>query len=263
VGEGAAGAASGAAAAPRGSAPHGASRWDGVALPYPVEASTLALIEAQDWDAVLPARALGWRWRAGQRVKRGVDLVVAALLLVVLAPLFAVAALAIRVSGPGPIFYPWRVLGHRGRPFVGYKFRTMVANADELKPALLHQNEMAGPVFKIRDDPRVTPVGRWLRKFSIDELPQLWSVVRGDMSLVGPRPCLAEEFVGFEPWQRGKLAVVPGITCLWQVEGRSHITDFEEWARLDLRYIRDWSLGLDLRILLRTVPTVLRGEGAY
>lgn len=216
-----------------------------------------------DWDAVLPERAAGWRWRAGQVVKRGMDVVLASLLLVLVAPLIAVAAVAIRVSGPGPIFYPWRVLGERGRPFVGYKLRTMVANAEALKGTLLDRNEMTGPVFKIRDDPRVTPVGRWLRKFSIDELPQLWSVVKGDMSLVGPRPCSAEEFAAFAPWQRGKLAVVPGITCLWQVEGRNHITDFEEWARLDLRYIREWRLGLDLQILLRTVPAVLRGDGAY
>lgn len=232
-------------------------------LPYPIAEATLRLIESHDWDVALPERARGWRWRAGQRLKRALDLILASLLLAVAAPIIALAALAIRLSGPGPVFYPWRVLGERGRPFVGYKLRTMVANADELKGTLLDRNEMSGPVFKIRDDPRVTRVGWWLRKFSIDELPQLWSVVKGDMSLVGPRPCLPEEFAGFAPWQRGKLAVVPGITCLWQVEGRNHIKDFEEWARLDLRYIQEWGLGLDFRILLRTVPAVLRGEGAY
>lgn len=220
-------------------------------------------IETYDWEGVLPERASSWQWRGAQRLKRLLDVVLGSLLLVMAAPIITAAALAIRLSGPGRVFYPWRVLGERGRPFVGFKLRTMVANAEELKGTLLDRNEMNGPVFKIRDDPRVTPLGRWLRKFSIDELPQLWSVVKGDMSLVGPRPCAPEEFERFTPWQRGKLAVVPGITCLWQVEGRSRISDFEEWIRLDLRYIREWSLGLDLKILARTVPAVLRGEGAY
>jgi lipopolysaccharide/colanic/teichoic acid biosynthesis glycosyltransferase len=233
------------------------------ALPYPIAESTVGIILDYDWDAVLPPRARGWRWRVGQRVKRAMDVVLAAALVVVLSPVFLLAAVAVRLSGPGPILYPWKVLGLRGRPFVGYKFRTMVHNADHLKRILLEHNEMSGPVFKMRDDPRVTAAGRWLRKFSIDELPQLWSVIKGDMSLVGPRPCSAEEFAGFEPWQRGKLAVVPGVTCLWQVSGRSEIGDFERWAALDLEYIRDWSLGLDLRILARTVPAVLRGDGAY
>lgn len=232
-------------------------------LPYPIPASTVDLILAHDFDAALPPRAHRWRWKAGQRVKRAMDLVLAAVLVVLLSPVLLLAALAVRLSGPGPILYPWKVLGHRGRPFVGYKFRTMVDQAEQLKLTLLERNEMRGPVFKMRDDPRVTRVGRWLRKFSIDELPQLWSVLRGDMSLVGPRPCSAEEFAGFEPWQRGKLAVVPGITCIWQVNGRSEICDFEEWAALDLEYIRRWSLALDLRILARTVPAVLRGDGAY
>jgi lipopolysaccharide/colanic/teichoic acid biosynthesis glycosyltransferase len=232
-------------------------------LPYPIDPATLAIIAAYDWDGVLPPRAAGWRWRAGQRAKRVVDFFLAAALLLVLAPVFLLTALAVRLSGPGPILFPWKVLGHRGRPFVGYKFRTMVPGAEAMKAELLDRNEMTGPVFKIRDDPRVTPVGRWLRKYSIDELPQLWSVLKGDMSLVGPRPCSAEEFDRFEPWQRGKLAVIPGITCLWQVEGRNEITDFQEWARLDLRYIREWSPWLDIRILARTGPAVLRGRGAY
>jgi lipopolysaccharide/colanic/teichoic acid biosynthesis glycosyltransferase len=122
---------------------------------------------------------------------------------------------------------------------------------------------MSGPVFKLRRDPRVTRSGRWLRKFSIDELPQLWSVLKGDMSLVGPRPPLPEEFAQYEEWQCGKLAVKPGITCFWQVSGRSEISDFATWARLDLRYIREWNLWLDFRLLLRTIPAVLSGRGAY
>lgn len=216
-----------------------------------------------DWEGFLPARAGGWRWRAGQRVKRIFDIIASLILLIVLAPLLLVIALLVRVTSGRPIFYPWRVLGERGRPFVGYKFRTMVPNADELKAKMLDQNEMSGPVFKIRNDPRVTPLGRVLRKYSLDELPQLWSVLRGDMSLVGPRPPSAAEFAAFEPWQRGKLAVTPGITCLWQVMGRSEISDFDEWAKLDLEYIERWSLWLDLKILLMTVPAVVRGRGAY
>jgi lipopolysaccharide/colanic/teichoic acid biosynthesis glycosyltransferase len=235
----------------------------GDALPFHIAESTLQIIRSYDWDAVLPDRARGWRWRAARRVKRAMDVVLAATLLVVLSPVLLAAAIAVRLSGPGPILFPWKVLGHRGRPFVGYKYRTMIHNAEEMKRALLAHNEMTGPVFKMRQDPRVTPIGRWLRKFSIDELPQLWSVLKGDMSLVGPRPCSAEEFAGFEPWQRGKLAVIPGITCLWQVNGRNRICDFEEWAALDLEYIRDWRLRLDLRILARTIPAVLRSDGAY
>jgi lipopolysaccharide/colanic/teichoic acid biosynthesis glycosyltransferase len=234
-----------------------------VATPFPIPASTLHTIATHDWDAVLPPRSRGWRWRAAQRVKRAADIVLSATLLILLSPLLVLAAVVVRLSGPGPVLFPWKVLGERGRPFVGYKLRTMVHDAESLKERLLARNEMRGPVFKMRDDPRVTRPGRWLRKFSIDELPQLWSVLKGDMSLVGPRPCSADEFAAFEPWQRGKLAVVPGITCLWQVEGRSAIADFEEWARLDLRYIQEWSLWLDLKILIRTVPAVLRGDGAY
>jgi len=161
------------------------------------------------------------------------------------------------------VLYEFRVLGRRARPIVAYKFRTMVANADQLKVSLLRHNEMRGPAFKMREDPRVTPIGRWLRKYSLDELPQLWSVLVGDMSLVGPRPPFAEEFADYKPWQWGKLAVTPGITCIWQVSGRSDIADFDEWATLDLQYIRDWSLWLDLKILLMTIPAVLRGRGAY
>jgi lipopolysaccharide/colanic/teichoic acid biosynthesis glycosyltransferase len=235
------------------------------AVPYPFELPdrVARLVHEQDWDAVLPSHARGLRWRIARRLKRGMDVALAVLALAAALPVLALAALAIRLTSPGPVLYPWRVLGERGRPFVGYKLRTMVADADALKPSLLDRNEMSGAVFKIRRDPRVTGVGRWLRKFSIDELPQLWSVIRGDMSLVGPRPCFPEEFATMEPWQRGKLAVTPGITCLWQVSGRSAIRDLSEWARLDLEYIRDWSLGLDLRILVRTVPAVLRGDGAY
>lgn len=139
----------------------------------------------------------------------------------------------------------------------------MVRDADRRKRELLKHNEMQGPVFKMRDDPRVTSVGRLLRRYSFDELPQLWSVVRGDMSLVGPRPPLVTEYENFEPWQKRKLSVVPGLTCLWQVSGRSDIKDFDEWVRMDLQYIDDWSLQLDLKIIFQTFTAVLMGRGAY
>jgi len=216
-----------------------------------------------DWDAALPPRAQTPGWRMQQGIKRALDIVLSAALLIILAPLFILIALAVKLSSPGPVLYEWRVLGRHARPFIGYKFRTMVADADALKDRVREHNEMSGPVFKMRQDPRVTPLGRWLRRYSLDELPQLWSVLRGDMSLVGPRPPGPHEFVEFEPWQWAKLAVTPGITCTWQVSGRSQIHDFDTWMRLDLAYIREWNLLLDLRILLQTLPAVISGRGAY
>lgn len=198
----------------------------------------------------------------GRAAKRALDIVVSAPLLVVLSPLLAAIALAVKLGDGGPVLYRWRVVGRGGRPFTSNKFRSMVVNADELKPALEVANEMSGPVFKMRDDPRITRVGRFLRRFSLDELPQLWSVLRGELSLVGPRPPLQTEYARFTDRQRAKLAVKPGITCLWQVSGRNEITDFDEWLRLDLEYIERWSLRLDLAILLRTIPAVLSGRGA-
>jgi len=196
--------------------------------------------------------------------KRALDLVLSASLLLLLAPLFLLIGIAIKLSSPrGPVFYPWRVLGKNGKPFVGYKLRTMVPNADQLKQQLLAFNEMQGPVFKMRSDPRAIPIGRLLRKFSIDELPQLYSVLKGDMSLVGPRPPSREEAEKFEYWQRRKLSVKPGITCLWQVNGRNKIWSFDEWAHLDLKYIESASFILDMKILLLTIPAVLSGRGAY
>lgn len=236
---------------------------EGRPLPFAVPEAVARAWDGDDWESVLPPRARTRRWRIERRLKRAFDIVLSAVGLVVLSPLFLLLAILIKATSPGPVFYTWRVLGERARPFVGYKFRTMVPDADRLKPELLAHNEMTGPVFKMREDPRITPVGRWLRKFSLDELPQLWSVLKGDMSLVGPRPPSAEEFAAFEPWQHGKLAVIPGITCLWQVQGRSEIADFDEWAALDLEYIRNWNLWLDLKILLKTIPVVIGGRGAY
>jgi exopolysaccharide biosynthesis polyprenyl glycosylphosphotransferase len=195
-------------------------------------------------------------------VKRLIDVIVSAVLLIVLAPLFLLIALAIKITTPRlRVFYPWHVIGLNGRPFTGYKFTTMVADADALKDDLIARNEMQGPVFKVKDDPRITPLGRLLRKFSLNELPQLWSVLKGDMSLVGPRPAFRHELERYALWHKRKLCVKPGITCLWQVSGRNRISDFDEWVRLDLEYIDRWNLWLDMRILARTVWTVVAGSG--
>jgi lipopolysaccharide/colanic/teichoic acid biosynthesis glycosyltransferase len=192
-------------------------------------------------------------------LKRIFDILVSAALLIVLSPLLLAIALAIRLTCGSPILYEWRVIGLGERPFVGHKFRTMVLNADQMKSQLMDRNEMnGGPVFKIKDDPRVTPVGRILRKFSLDELPQLWSVLKGDMSIVGPRPPLLSEYAQFEEWQKHKLAMKPGMTCLWQVRGKP--ANWHEWLRLDFEYIDHWSLRLDLKILWQTVIVVLTGK---
>lgn len=204
-------------------------------------------------------------WRISyQVVKRALDIALSAFLLVMLAPVFVLITALIKLTSPhGPAFYRWKVAGTNKKPVVSYKFRTMVPDADQLKSQLLDCNEMQGPVFKIRSDPRVTRLGRFLRKYSLDELPQLYSVLKGDLSLVGPRPPFKEEADRFEFWHRRKLSVKPGITCLWQVNGRNEINSFDEWARLDLEYIQNASLWLDFKILLKTIPVVLRGRGAY
>jgi len=195
--------------------------------------------------------------------KRLIDVFVSAVLLVLLSPLFLVIAIAIKLTTPkSTILHRWKVIGYQGRPFTGYKFTTMVSDAEARRAELVHLNEMTGPVFKIRNDPRVTPLGRILRKFSLNELPQLWSVLKGDMSLVGPRPVFPHELAGYELWHKRKLSVRPGITCLWQVMGRNRINSFDEWVRLDLEYIDDWSLWLDFRILVRTLWTVVVGSGS-
>ncbi|HSH46381.1 MAG TPA: sugar transferase [Longimicrobiales bacterium] len=216
-----------------------------------------------DWEGHLPAGAASWRWRFGQAAKRGIDVVLAAAGVIVLAPLLLLLAVLVKLTSRGPVLYAFTALGHRGEPFVCYKFRTMTLDAHERKRELLHLNEMTGPAFKMREDPRVTPLGRILRKSSLDELPQLWNVLRGEMSLVGPRPPLPEEFIQYEPWHRGRLAVIPGMTCIWQVLGRNEIRDFDRWMELDRQYIRTWSLGLDAMLLLKTIPAVFRGTGAY
>lgn len=206
---------------------------------------------------------LSTRWESLAHVfcKRALDLAVASLLFLVLSPLLLILAILVKLTSPGPILYRWRVVGKAGLPFVSYKFRSMVANADELKAKLEAQNEMKGPVFKLTDDPRITRLGAWMRRYSLDELPQLYSVLKGDMSLVGPRPPLVTEYSLFSEYQKQKLAVKPGITCLWQVQGRNQICDFDQWVALDLQYIRNWTLMLDLSILMSTVRTVFAGSG--
>jgi lipopolysaccharide/colanic/teichoic acid biosynthesis glycosyltransferase len=172
----------------------------------------------------------------------------------------AIAALAVRATSPGPVLFRQVRCGLYGRRFAMLKFRTMHADAEQRKADLLELNEMDGPVFKLRDDPRVTPVGRVLRRWSLDELPQLWNVLWGDMSIVGPRPPVPEEVAQYAVFERRRLSMRPGLTCLWQVMGRNSI-GFADWVKLDLRYIDRWSLASDLRILLQTIPAVLRGTG--
>lgn len=196
-------------------------------------------------------------------IKRLIDVVAAVAGLVVLSPLLAAIALFVWADSGLPMLYRWRVVGRGGRYFTGYKFRTMIRDADRVRADLLQHNEMSGPVFKMRNDPRITRAGRLLRRYSLDELPQLWSVLCGRMSLVGPRPPLQREYERFEPWHRRKLSVTPGVTCLWQIEGRADIADFDRWVRLDLEYIDRWSLWLDVKILWRTVRAVIAGRGAY
>lgn len=194
-------------------------------------------------------------------IKRILDFILSYCLWMCLSPLLLMVFLMVKFTSPGPGFYRWRVVGEKGRYFTGLKFRSMYQNADEIKEKLMNSNEMTGPVFKMTNDPRVTPLGRILRKFSIDELPQLYSVINGDMSLVGPRPPLQIEYEHFTEWQKQKLAVKPGITCLWQTLGRNDVSDFNEWVRLDLEYIRNRNLSLDMKILIDTIKCVIRGTG--
>jgi exopolysaccharide biosynthesis polyprenyl glycosylphosphotransferase len=194
-------------------------------------------------------------------IKRVLDFAVAALSLILSFPLMLLTAVAIKFTSPGPVFYRQVRCGLHGRRFELVKFRTMINGAEDRLWEIRHLNEMDGPVFKMRNDPRVTPLGRFLRKFSVDELPQLWNVIKGEMSLVGPRAPLLEEVQAYAIPQRRRLSVKPGITCLWQISGRSDV-NFDQWMEMDLQYIDNWSLWLDLRIMLRTIPAVFSGRGA-
>jgi exopolysaccharide biosynthesis polyprenyl glycosylphosphotransferase len=195
-------------------------------------------------------------------LKRVLDVGGSLVLLILLAPLFLVVAVLIKLTSPGPVLFAQQRVGLNKRHFTMFKFRTMVARAEDDQENLLHLNEMTGPVFKIKNDPRITPLGRILRKTSIDELPQLFNVVKGDMSLVGPRAMSVRDYQFFsEDWQRRRFSVPPGITCLWQIQGRNAVP-FEQWMVLDMQYIDGWSLWLDLKILALTIPAVFRGSGA-
>jgi exopolysaccharide biosynthesis polyprenyl glycosylphosphotransferase len=198
---------------------------------------------------------------AQRAAKRLFDIIASGLALVVLSPLLLTVALAIKLTSRGSVFFPQERVGLHGRRFKMLKFRSMVENAEGLKAKLAAHNEQTGPVFKMKNDPRITPIGRLIRKFSIDELPQLINVMRGDMSIVGPRPPVPQEVARYEAWQLRRLSVRPGLTCIWQVSGRSQIS-FEEWMYLDMRYIDHWSFWSDLVLILRTVPAVLSGRGA-
>jgi exopolysaccharide biosynthesis polyprenyl glycosylphosphotransferase len=195
-------------------------------------------------------------------LKNALDFSLALFLILFLSPFLLGVALLIKILSGSPIIFRQVRCGLGGRKFVLYKFRTMIPSAEEIKEQLTHLNEMSGPVFKIREDPRCTPLGRLLRKFSIDELPQLFNIFKGDMSFVGPRPPLPQEVENYARWQRRRLRMKPGLTCLWQVSGRNKV-DFEEWMRLDLEYIDNWSLMLDLMIFLKTIPVVLTARGAH
>jgi exopolysaccharide biosynthesis polyprenyl glycosylphosphotransferase len=194
-------------------------------------------------------------------LKRVIDVLLSAAALAILMPLFAVTAVLIKVTSRGPVFFRQVRVGLRGKQFRMLKFRSMAADAEAQRARLEGQNEQAGPVFKLKNDPRVTSIGRFIRKYSIDELPQLVNVLRGAMSIVGPRPPVPSEVVKYEPWQRRRLSVRPGLTCIWQVSGRNEVS-FEQWMFLDMQYIDHWSLVLDFLLVLRTFPIVFSGRGA-
>lgn len=193
-------------------------------------------------------------------LKRAFDVAFSSLVLVLCAPVFAVISAAVKFGSSGPVFFRQTRCGMNGRQFNLLKFRTMVADADKMKSSIQHLNEMSGPVFKAKNDPRLTGIGKILRKYSLDELPQLINVLKGDMSLVGPRPPIPSEVEKYDMWQRRRLSVRPGLTCVWQVSGRNNI-GFEQWMKLDLEYIDNWSLSQDFKIILKTIPAILRGTG--
>jgi len=195
-------------------------------------------------------------------LKRFSDFILSGLALLLLSPVFIIISIIIKITSNGPIFFKQERVGLNGRKFTLIKFRTMVKDAEIKLTDLLAHNEMDGPVFKMANDPRITPFGKFLRKLSLDELPQLWNVLSGDMSLVGPRPPLPSEVTLYDNWQRRRLSMKPGLTCIWQTSGRNKIVDFNEWAKLDLEYIDNWSLMLDVRLILKTIPVVLFGIGA-
>ncbi len=194
------------------------------------------------------------------QVKMILDFIISLLLILLASPVFVLISVLIKLTDGGDVFFKQKRVGLRGRKFFAYKFRTMVVNAEDLKHELMEDNEMDGPVFKMKNDPRITKIGRFLRKTSLDELPQFFNVLMGDMSIVGPRPPVPQEVLQYERWQRRRLSMKPGITCTWQVSGRNEIS-FEDWMKMDLEYIDNWSLKLDFVIFLKTIRTMIKADG--
>ena len=194
-------------------------------------------------------------------IKRIIDIVASFTGLILLSPLILIVSMLIKLESKGEVIFKQKRVGLNGKEFYMYKFRSMVINAEELKAELESQNEMSGPMFKIKDDPRITKVGKFIRKTSIDELPQLINVIKGDMSLVGPRPSLPKEVEKFEQWMMERLEVKPGLTCIWQISGRNNI-DFEDWMKLDIKYVRERSFKLDMKLILKTVLVLLGDKNA-
>ena len=194
-------------------------------------------------------------------IKRIIDIVASFIGLILLSPLILIVSILIKLESKGEVIFKQKRVGLNGKEFYMYKFRSMVINAEELKAELESQNEMSGPMFKIKDDPRITKIGKFIRKTSIDELPQLINVIKGDMSLVGPRPSLPKEVKKFEQWMMERLEVKPGLTCIWQISGRNNI-DFEDWMKLDIKYVRERSIKLDIKLILKTVLVLFGDKNA-
>ncbi|HEY1958252.1 MAG TPA: sugar transferase [Polyangiaceae bacterium] len=236
----------------------------GIPFALPANRFRIARAEPRDRDVLLDGYVhyLSYRHKPFQlALKRAFDIAASSVAIALLSPLMIAIAVLVKLTSKGPILFKQERVGLYGRPFHMLKFRSMVVNAEELKAKLMAMNERSGPVFKMQRDPRVTALGRFIRKYSIDELPQFINVLRGEMTIVGPRPPVPREVLQYEAWQRRRLSVRPGITCVWQVSGRDEI-GFEEWMYLDMQYIDNWSLGQDFQLVFKTVPVVLFGKGA-
>jgi exopolysaccharide biosynthesis polyprenyl glycosylphosphotransferase len=226
---------------------------------YPHKIANIWIEDLSDWPLLTFSPTS--RLDEVQAIKRVLDIAISLTFLIPAAPVLLFIGLLVKLTSPGPVFFKQRRSGMNGRVFNMLKFRTMVKDADTMKGELMHLNEVSGPVFKIKNDPRITRLGRMLRKYSLDELPQFINVLKGDMSIVGPRPPIPSEVDDYDIWQRRRLSIRPGITCLWQVGGRNRL-DFDNWVKLDLEYIDNWSWTLDFKIMLRTIPAVILGTGA-
>jgi lipopolysaccharide/colanic/teichoic acid biosynthesis glycosyltransferase len=212
--------------------------------------------------ALQPYVGVASRPGTGAWMKRSIDIILGSAILLLVLPVMMALVIAIKFNSAGPVLFVQRRVGKGGKIFKLYKFRSMIIDAEDLKTTLQNLNEKDGPIFKMVADPRITTVGKFMRSHSLDELPQLFNVLFNDMSLVGPRPPLPEEVLNYEPWHLKRLAVKPGLTCTWQISGRSNLS-FEEWMRLDVAYIDNWSIGLDLKLIWKTIRVVLNADGAY